>query len=1083
MGNAIQAPDVHEHVLPVFRHFQYWSLEDVVDIMRQFERQQTGFGFSAEAELFMTLLSRSCNGNTNAVSRYQRLKEQESSSYLYTNASAAHASPPLTAAANASVRASLSSDSTKSSSSDASSTSRPRPNSILSKRPLSMITPTPALAPTSSKEVSLTTASSTAAASSAKLTSSSVSSSSSSLVSAAVPVPSSSSYGLHPPLSVPAPGAIWRAWGGRKGSLSANINMQEFVCGLVLLVRASTSAKITALFRMFDTSLRGVLTRDSTSSLIRCVLVAIARILGMPIPSVSDCMELEASTLFQPLEVHIRQLTLSREVLLEHLVARAPLLLLVLHCLARPAPAPQASIAPKWTQDPTLSASLASSTSGAGSSSHSTSISSFSHRRPPFASSSMPGGAGANVGVSGQLNASALAARVSGFSGSGGSLSTSGAQARQPLARAGAISLHPTSNTSASSTFASSSTSTSSTSTSSSSLSQSLQISEFASSSARNQNASANKEQVHRFKFHPKFTNKDVRNLSSLFDSLDVHGIGYVSLEQLRKPKGAHLDSFLLRDVTAVFSHPDILHRIRLRPTGSVGITGFADPAAARPVLSETDIAHMFGLRREDAEGLFSGTSGGPGGGAGGGGSSSGSTSSASMSSSSTLSSSSSSSADFGYGAGMGFGSSGLSFGLGTTSNSTIAMLGSSIAPARGIGAALAGRQHMLSSKAGNSSSFSFYSPPSASSSSALQSSSLQSPRGVSTLSSSKAAGGGGGGGGGSGKADDGSQTGNTFITFAHLLDVLYFDATPDQRRMLHSWVPQQVTRDVVRKLQRMFDRLDTGFTGHVRLAECVEMMKLNRELKPFSEHLERARSRTGARETMITCKELLKHVLSGVPKSQWKRAYSWLRPTRLLTPTQVADLTATFNVFDKDSVGTIPLSVLVKSLYDDSRENGLEFSNEEMNELVKDIALDEHGRLNLMEFLLFYRDVSEPFINFSLDCYRPPLIDVDLLINGKAPGTSLFSSGSTTGAGSGGSGVSSDSSVVASSAVDGSSEDAPPSPSSSSASSSASSSLSLSLSTISAANSSSMSSSTSSPSSTSSSSGASGDGRKSFFL
>ncbi len=67
MGNAIHVPDVHLRVQKVFKHFQYWVVNDVIELLSVFEREQTGFGFSASPQLFQALLAKGCRGNAAAV--------------------------------------------------------------------------------------------------------------------------------------------------------------------------------------------------------------------------------------------------------------------------------------------------------------------------------------------------------------------------------------------------------------------------------------------------------------------------------------------------------------------------------------------------------------------------------------------------------------------------------------------------------------------------------------------------------------------------------------------------------------------------------------------------------------------------------------------------------------------------------------------------------------------------------------------------------------------------------------------------------------------------------------------------------
>jgi len=76
------------------------------------------------------------------------------------------------------------------------------------------------------------------------------------------------------------------------------------------------------------------------------------------------------------------------------------------------------------------------------------------------------------------------------------------------------------------------------------------------------------------------------------------------------------------------------------------------------------------------------------------------------------------------------------------------------------------------------------------------------------------------------------------FISFPFMLDIIYCDLTPDQRRILHSWIPKQIDRGFVQRLQRLFDRIDSRFEGRASLSSCIEAMRKVDEFNFFAKRL-----------------------------------------------------------------------------------------------------------------------------------------------------------------------------------------------------------------------------------------------------
>lgn len=282
------------------------------------------------------------------------------------------------------------------------------------------------------------------------------------------------------------------------------------------------------------------------------------------------------------------------------------------------------------------------------------------------------------------------------------------------------------------------------------------------------------------------------------------------------------------------------------------------------------------------------------------------------------------------------------------------------------------------------------------------------------------------GGGGGGGSGSDGSSH-RAEVSFSELLDVLYTDLTPSQHALLHSWVPAPVNKEKVRAIQRVFDRLDTEFTGRVKFAKVMAYAFRNgntagggggsggsdgsvpppglggsaastAELQALMEPF--VRLRPHRLEIAVTIRELLTALFNRTHSKQLRKILSWSKPSKLLTIEQQAELQRLFQQYDTDNEGRFPAAQLRAHLV----ARGL--PDAEVDKMMEDIVMEysapaptagaepsaapqqPQAMITLQEFQLFYRSFWDSYVNFQLEeeaCKRKKVVPSTRLVGVEA--------------------------------------------------------------------------------------------------
>jgi len=200
-------------------------------------------------------------------------------------------------------------------------------------------------------------------------------------------------------------------------------------------------------------------------------------------------------------------------------------------------------------------------------------------------------------------------------------------------------------------------------------------------------------------------------------------------------------------------------------------------------------------------------------------------------------------------------------------------------------------------------------------------------------------------------------------ISFSEFLDVLYADLTDQQRKLMHSWVPKPINKEMVKDIQRTFDRLDTDFTGKVKMWKIVKALSKNEQYKSYIEPYQRLRP--NKLDVAISIRELLQALFKKTHSRDMKKILGWAKPSKLLNEIQQTELFHLFSTYDKNNDGTIELHELRQRL----RNRGLTLS--EINSMFSDVDVNDDGRISLQEFQIFYRDIWDTYVNFDIDCSR----------------------------------------------------------------------------------------------------------------
>jgi Ca2+-binding EF-hand superfamily protein len=181
-----------------------------------------------------------------------------------------------------------------------------------------------------------------------------------------------------------------------------------------------------------------------------------------------------------------------------------------------------------------------------------------------------------------------------------------------------------------------------------------------------------------------------------------------------------------------------------------------------------------------------------------------------------------------------------------------------------------------------------------------------------------------------------------TEVSFSEMLDVLYHDITPDQHRLMHSWIPAPINRESVKQLQSIFDRLDTEFTGKVKFAKVMHAFRTEHAenetyqklMEPFS------RLRPHRLEIAVNIRELLTALFNRTHPKQLKKIIGWSRPSKLLTPDQQNELIRLFQQYDTRNEGRFPF----RKLKDHLMAMGL--TEKEVEAMTQDVHLATEEQL-----------------------------------------------------------------------------------------------------------------------------------------
>ncbi|GAB5362531.1 hypothetical protein AAMO2058_000805300 [Amorphochlora amoebiformis] len=192
----------------------------------------------------------------------------------------------------------------------------------------------------------------------------------------------------------------------------------------------------------------------------------------------------------------------------------------------------------------------------------------------------------------------------------------------------------------------------------------------------------------------------------------------------------------------------------------------------------------------------------------------------------------------------------------------------------------------------------------------------------------------------------------NKPLTFENFLQRVFPYSNHDERKEMLKWIYfESVTKELVEKIQRVFDHLNITFCGQVMLARIIPILQKSTILKRYIGDLELFNDEVHKK---VTFKELLERLFSSTHHHELKRINEFARKTPALRPEQLQELKKAFQKCDTDGSGTITFDEFRTSLI----QTG--FNRHEASSRFADLNQDDDKEISAIEFLRFYAESWE---------------------------------------------------------------------------------------------------------------------------
>mmetsp|Transcript_46991 Transcript_46991/g.75524 ORF Transcript_46991/g.75524 Transcript_46991/m.75524 type:complete len:487 (+) Transcript_46991:57-1517(+) len=191
-------------------------------------------------------------------------------------------------------------------------------------------------------------------------------------------------------------------------------------------------------------------------------------------------------------------------------------------------------------------------------------------------------------------------------------------------------------------------------------------------------------------------------------------------------------------------------------------------------------------------------------------------------------------------------------------------------------------------------------------------------------------------------------------VSFDSFLSKVFPYSVKEERDVMHSWVYYTpVNKQLVQKLQRIFNHLNVAFSGKVCLGRVYRILRKSKELLQYIGDISRLNLSEEEETTAVSFIDMLEHLFKYTHHHQLAQIISWanIAPTPMLDEQRLRDIQEMFKKCDEDGGGTISLEEFKESLVNSG------IARSEAIRRFKDINSDGDAEITSLAFVKFYSE------------------------------------------------------------------------------------------------------------------------------
>eukprot|EP00462_Mataza_sp_D1_P008123 CAMPEP_0175163176 /NCGR_PEP_ID=MMETSP0087-20121206/25591_1 /TAXON_ID=136419 /ORGANISM="Unknown Unknown, Strain D1" /LENGTH=240 /DNA_ID=CAMNT_0016451825 /DNA_START=64 /DNA_END=786 /DNA_ORIENTATION=- len=198
------------------------------------------------------------------------------------------------------------------------------------------------------------------------------------------------------------------------------------------------------------------------------------------------------------------------------------------------------------------------------------------------------------------------------------------------------------------------------------------------------------------------------------------------------------------------------------------------------------------------------------------------------------------------------------------------------------------------------------------------------------------------------------------------LLPLFFPDATPHELKVLAEWSKvKPIPQILVEKIKHLFEELDSGCKGVVKLGAIVSILAGSRKLARYVTVKSLGSDESDLYNVYVSLPQLLEYLFRKSHTGQMKQILKWGTGLRPLTNSQLRDLRRLFDHHDHDRDGQLDFNELKASTMETIGE-------EDISNFFNQIDWNRDQRISFDEFVKFYREVWEGSVIGAQQLVKP---------------------------------------------------------------------------------------------------------------